>query len=115
MCGGYSILADIKYLSQRFDAQMPAVSYPARYNARPSQELPVILNTEPEKIQLIKWGITPPWKETQLIINTRKESLDTKPFFKSAFRERRCLILADGFYEWAKTDRTKQPYRFVLK
>jgi putative SOS response-associated peptidase YedK len=115
MCGGFSIFADFKYLADRFAAQAPSVFYPARYNARPSQDLPVILNTDPDKIHITKWGITAPWKETQLIINTRKDSLDTKAFFRTAFRERRCLILADGFYEWAKTHGKKQPYRFILK
>lgn len=117
MCGAYSLSTDFGKLSKRFKAKPPKVSYPKRYNIRPSQPLVAILNTDPEQMVLAQWGIIPFWDKTgkKQIINARKDSLE-KPTFKQSFHERRCLILADGFYEW-KTEgsKSKVPYRFTLK
>lgn len=117
MCGAYSLFTDFDKLSKRFKAKPPKVSYPKRYNIRPSQLLVAILNTDPEQMVLAEWGITPFWDKSgkKQIINARKDSLE-KPTFKQSFQERRCLILADGFYEWkAETSKSKTPYRFILK
>jgi putative SOS response-associated peptidase YedK len=78
--------------------------------------VPVIRNVRPNQIELASWGIIPVWDKKKTIINARKDSLD-KPTFKKSFHERRCLILADGFYEWQKPDGAgpKRPFRFVLK
>jgi putative SOS response-associated peptidase YedK len=93
-------------------------TYPSRYNIRPTQAVPVIRNTSPGQIELVSWGIIPYWDKTgkKTIINARKDSLE-KPTFRKSFYERRCLILADGFYEWMKLDdqKAKRPYRFLLK
>lgn len=118
MCGAYSLSTDFGKLSKRFKAKPPKVSYPKRYNIRPSQQLVTILNTDPEQMVLAQWGIIPFWDKTgkKQIINARKDSLE-KPTFKQSLHERRCLILADGFYEWAAApgQKNKTPYRFVLK
>lgn len=117
MCGAYSLSTDFGKLSKRFKAKPPKVSYPKRYNIRPSQPLVAILNTDPEQMVLAQWGIIPFWDKTgkKQIINARKDSLE-KPTFKQSFHERRCLILADGFYEWkAEDSKSKTPYRFTLK
>lgn len=117
MCGAYSLSTDFGKLTKRFKAKPPKVSYPKRYNIRPSQPLVTILNTDPEQMVLAEWGITPFWDKTgkKQIINARKDSLE-KPTFKQSFLERRCLILADGFYEWkAESSKSKTPYRFILK
>lgn len=115
MCGAFSILHPFRDLSGRFNAGYNEISFPPRYNARPSQKLPVILNTDPKEIILATWGYMPPWSTSQGIINARKESLDTKPMYFDAIEHRRCLILADGFYEWAKMNKKKVPFRFTLK
>ena len=115
MCGAFSILHPFRDASQRFNVGYNGPALPPRYNARPGQLLPVILNTAPRVIQLALWGITPPWQTSRPIINARAESLETKPTFTKSFRERRCLILADGFYEWGMVDGSKIPFRFVLK
>jgi putative SOS response-associated peptidase YedK len=76
--------------------------------------LPVILNAEPERIRLVSWGINPFWLKRSRpdgLINARVETLQAK--FREDLAERRCLVLADGFYEWAKTPDGKVPYRFV--
>lgn len=117
MCGAYSLSTDFGKLARRFKAKPPKVSYPKRYNIRPSQPLVTILNTDPEQMVLAQWGIVPFWDKTgkKQIINARADSLE-KPTFKKSFLERRCLILADGFYEWkAESSKSKIPYRFTLK
>src|SRR5690554_1120661 len=67
----------------------------------------------------MKWGLVPYWAKDEKIgykmINARSETIETKPSFKYAFQKRRCLILADGYYEWKKNDAGKIPYRFVMK
>jgi putative SOS response-associated peptidase YedK len=89
----------------------------ARYNAAPSQILPVILSSDPGRIEMLRWGLAPSWflkaKHRDGIINVRAETLREKHTFDADVRQRRCLVLADGFYEW--TRRAKTPYRIVMK
>lgn len=119
MCGRFSIFADPERLAERFQAHLPAETLSPRYNAAPSQSLPVILNEEERKIQLLRWGLVPFWAKDPGIgnrmINARAESLAEKPSFRTALRKRRCLVLADGFYEWQKTPQGKIPMRITLK
>lgn len=118
MCGAYSLTANYEKLSKRFKAKPPKVVQPPRYNIRPTQPLATILNADPEQIVIAQWGIVPYWDKTgkKSIINARADSLE-KPTFKRSFQERRCLILADGFYEWKNIpgQKSKVPYRFILK
>jgi putative SOS response-associated peptidase YedK len=115
MCGRYSITAEPEVLEERFGATF-VEPIERRYNAAPSQTLPVILNAEPKHIRLVSWGINPWWLKRSRgdgLINVRMEAVQTR--FKDDLAERRCLVLADGFYEWAKTTDGKVPYRFVLQ
>jgi putative SOS response-associated peptidase YedK len=85
------------------------------WNLAPTQDLAVITNREPRKVQLFRWGLLPFWarslKEGARMINARSDSVAEKPAFKKAFQRKRCLILADGFYEWKALDKKrKQPY-----
>jgi putative SOS response-associated peptidase YedK len=118
MCGGYTVTKSISALTLRFHARLSKTTFTPRFNARPSQNLPIILNTAPDQIVMAHWGIKPIWavKEglKKEIINTRSESF-LKPTFKHDFESRRCLIPADGYYEWQATPNGKQPYRFKLK
>lgn len=118
MCGAYSLRTDFETLAKRFKAEPPSDSYPNRYNIRPTQAVPVIRNTSPQQIELVSWGIIPFWDKTgkKTIINARKDSLE-KPTFRKSFYERRCLVLADGFYEWMRINdqKVKRPYRFLLE
>jgi putative SOS response-associated peptidase YedK len=106
-------------IEQRFGATFAADVFTPRYNAAPSQSLPVILNAEPTTIQFVAWGLRPAWMakvtKTEGIINVRAETLRTRPTFKRDLAERCCLVLADGFYEWKKTGKQKIPYRIALK
>ena len=113
MCGRFSIFADPDRLAERFDASLPAEGLQARYNAAPTQNLSVILNEDERRIQLLRWGLVPFWAEDPAIgsrmINARSETLAEKPSFRTALKKRRCLVLADGFYEWQKTPDGKVP------
>ncbi len=119
MCGRYMITADGQQLAFRFGAEAPAAGVAARYNAAPTQQLPVIVNAEPTRIQLLTWGLVPAWARDQTggtpLINARLETAATRPSFRDAWRQRRCLVLADGFYEWQRTARGKVPMRIALK
>lgn len=118
MCGAFSILHPFRDISKRFNAGYNEPSDKPRYNVRPSQHIPVILNTAPKQITHALWGIHPVYDRTNkmFFINARDDSLQ-KPTWKSMLNEKRCLIPADGFYEWQKINnpKTKVPYRFELK
>ncbi len=117
MCGRFQISVKGKHISERFNVELFDDMYGPNFNAAPSQKLPVIINQEPQKLNYFKWGLIPFWAKDPSIgfklINTRAESISEKPSFKNAFAKRRCLIPANGFYEWKKPD--KIPYRIFLK
>lgn len=115
MCGGYSLIKNLQKIAGRFETAETGFDFHPRYNVRPGQNMPVVLNTAPRKLTVAHWGITPFSKKTSgQIINTRIESVD-KPVFKKDFLSRRCLIPADGFFEWEKTASGSQPYYFTIK
>ncbi len=116
MCGRYSLSTPVEQLADHFNANLPEIETSPTYNAAPSQNLMVITNKEePRQINLFRWGLVPFWaKDTNIgykMINARAETLLEKPAFKTAFKRRRCLVLADGFYEWQKTKSGKIPHR----
>jgi putative SOS response-associated peptidase YedK len=110
---------DVEVLTKRFHLEPPTVPLKPTYNAAPGQELLSILNAEPDAIALSRWGFLPAWAAGRTgvkpVINARAETIATKAFFSKAFKEQRCLVLADGFYEWQKTKEGKLPYRITLK
>ena len=87
-----------------------------RYNIAPSQDVLAIVQHGPEReATFLQWGLIPSWsKEAKGIINARVETIDDKPTFSESFRNRRCLILADGFYEWERMGKISQPYYFQM-
>ncbi len=117
MCGRYTIFTPPDDIEDRFDATFERPPKP-RYNAAPGQHLPVITNDAPETITQFKGGLIPQWADNPKIgnrlINARAETVHEKRSFRNAYENRRCLVLADGFYEWADTGEGKQPYRVVL-
>src|SRR5919108_3290276 len=119
MCGRFSVAYDREVLEARFQAAFDESLFQPRYNAAPSQALPVILNTEPDTIKRLAWGLRPAWARSiskkDGIINVRAETLRERPTFKKDLAERRCLVLADSFYEWKKAGKQKIPYRIALK
>jgi putative SOS response-associated peptidase YedK len=118
MCGRYTIFTKAEALAARFHAVLPVKTFPATYNAAPSQEQLTILNDNPDAITRASWGFVPAWAagrpDVTPVINARTETVASKPYVREAFKATRCLILADGFYEWKKTDGRKMPYRIAL-
>ena len=106
MCGRYSIAIEKEDLEEAFGVRI-SEPFMKRYNAAPSQELPVILNNSPETISYVSWGLSPAWmskmKNFRGLINVRAETLRDRRTFRQDLLERRCLIPADGFYEWKKS------------
>lgn len=89
-----------------------------RYNIAPSQWAPIIPDFDVSHMHFFKWGLIPSWAKDMKIahkmINARGETVHEKPAFKHSFRAKRCLVIADGFYEWKKMGKDKQPYRITL-
>lgn len=118
MCGRFSLTTGEATLNERFRLSGGIEPYVARYNCAPTQNLAVIINEEPRCLRFFRWGLIPFWAKDEKIgsklINARAEGIDEKPSYRNAFRMRRCLIPADGFYEW-KNESGKTPYRITLK
>lgn len=119
MCGRFSIFSPLEVLRERFRADPPGEPVYPRYNAAPGQRLIVIPMDDPHKMHLYKWGLIPHWAKDpgigNSLINARSETLKEKPAFRGYLNKGRCLVLADGFYEWKRTDGRKVPYRVELK
>jgi putative SOS response-associated peptidase YedK len=118
MCGRYSLSKSKIQLEERFQAEMLG-DFKPRYNIAPTQLVPVITSDSPKGFSFFYWGITPDFAKnkpvSQKFINARAESIHEKVSFKQSFQKRRCLIPADGFFEWKKLGKkTKIPYRFTL-
>jgi len=118
MCGRYSFILEDEMIKERFGVTVRSAIYKARYNCAPGQKLAVISNENPGELSLYRWGLIPFWAKDQKIgyklINARSESVLEKPSFKNPFRNRRCLVLSDGFYEWRK-EAVKTPFRIRRK
>ncbi|HTV35659.1 MAG TPA: SOS response-associated peptidase [Xanthobacteraceae bacterium] len=114
MCGRYVITSSPAAIRALFGyPEQP--NFPARYNVAPTQPIAVVrLHEGRRQFALMRWGLIPSWvkdpKTFSLLINARGESVIDKPAFRAAMRRRRCLIPADGFYEWKEIGGRKQPY-----
>jgi putative SOS response-associated peptidase YedK len=115
MCSRFSLISVGEFLAKRFDVEIDATIAP-HYNIAPSQEIVLITQSEPKKFTKARWGLVPSWSTDgkSKFINARAESLLTKASFKDAFLHSRCLIPADGFYEWKAAGKVKVPYRITL-
>jgi putative SOS response-associated peptidase YedK len=112
MCGRYTLTTRGEEIAEAFDAVVGAAPssewWKPRFNVAPTQPAPVIVTSEPgRKIEMMRWGLVPHWagpggQRAPLMINARVETLEAKAIFRDALRRRRCLIPADGFYEWLR-------------
>lgn len=115
MCGRYA-LTDLKAIvkDNRFQLQLFPPSLSPRYNIAPSQSVPAILNQAPRELRLVRWGLIPSWAKDPTIgyrmINARAETIAEKPAFRRPLQRQRCLIPADGFYEWQRLGTRKVPH-----
>lgn len=117
MCGRFSLTTEEQQLNEFFNLAGGESPYVPRYNGAPTQQLAVITDQVPNRLQYFRWGLIPFWakkvpKHIQLI-NARAESITEKPAFRQIFKSKRCLIPADGFYEWVHQGK-KVPWRFTM-
>jgi putative SOS response-associated peptidase YedK len=119
MCGRFQISKTEDQIQIRFHVDVEKEWLKQIFNAGPMMQLPVITNEEPEHLNFFRWGLVPYWAKDAAIgvkmINAKSETLAEKPAFKSALQKRRCLIPANGFYEWEKAGKSKIPHRFFLE
>ncbi|MED3572615.1 SOS response-associated peptidase [Cytobacillus praedii] len=123
MCGRFTLTATFTEIIQRFEiaAAIEEELYNPNYNVAPSQSvLSVINDGSKNRLGFLRWGLIPPWAKDMKIgnkmINARAETIAEKPSFRSAFKKKRCLIIADSFYEWKRhDDQTKTPMRIKLR
>jgi putative SOS response-associated peptidase YedK len=121
MCGRYTAAKDFGELIKLMGIVMARVPFFApRYNIAPTQLAPVIFQDhgQPE-VKLMRWGLIPSWAKDESVgnalINARSETIESRTAFREAFKKRRCLILADSFYEWKEINGERQPFRVMLK
>lgn len=121
MCGRYTQTRVEAILRKRFRFEAGGPELHARYNLAPGQDAPVVLVSEgARRLELLRWGLVPSWSkdptDAARRINARSETAAERPTFRDAFARRRCLVLADGFYEWRKPAAgPRQPVRFRLR
>ena len=118
MCGRYTLTIDIKTIAEKFGVPASLETSP-RYNVAPTQEVVTIMRNGTSHLALLRWGLIPSWAKDESIgsrmINARAESLAEKASFKGLLRSKRCLVIADGFYEWRQENGFKTPMYITLK
>jgi putative SOS response-associated peptidase YedK len=123
MCGRFTLTATFEEIIDRFDIQafLDEENYAPSYNIAPSQAVLAVINDgKSNRMGFLKWGLVPPWAKDPAIghkmINARAETISEKPSFRNAFNKKRCLVIADSFYEWKRhEDKSKTPIRIKLK
>ncbi|BAZ54242.1 hypothetical protein NIES4103_69270 (plasmid) [Nostoc sp. NIES-4103] len=121
MCGRFTLNQPATVLAQVFGVQLVADLAP-QYNIAPTQMVATVLHnphSDQREFQYLRWGLIPSWAKDPgmgaKLINARAETVAEKPAFRSAFKRQRCLVLADGFYEWQRQQGKKQPFYFRLQ
>src|SRR5208282_553909 len=121
MCGRYRLSRRKQIIEEQFDTTDWQDDWNPRHNIAPTQPVPVIRQHPKEPVRQLsrmKWGLIPAWSKDASgaagMINARSETAATKPAFRDPLRYRRCLIPADGFYEWKRDGKTKQPFCFEV-
>jgi putative SOS response-associated peptidase YedK len=121
MCGRFGLFSPLEVLQERFYFELKQeVEWKPRYNVAPSQPVLAVVQADGQRRGVFfRWGLVPFWAKDPKIgykmINARAETIAEKPSYRHLIRRKRCLILADGFYEWKKTEKGKQPYLIRLK
>lgn len=115
MCGRYTLTVPLDNLVEAFQVSPPDFGFSPRYNIAPTQKVPVVAQDDRgRRMGLLQWGLVPSWADDpsmgSRLINARSETVAEKPSFRSAFRRRRCLVPADGFFEWKKEEGGKTPF-----
>ena len=118
MCGRFTLSTDITTVAKVFGVA-PSLQAAPRYNIAPTQDVIAVMNNGSLHLDMLRWGLIPSWAKDESIgskmINARAETLAEKPSFKRLLRSKRCLVVADGFYEWKKEHGGKTPMYITLK
>ena len=118
MCGRYSLIADIGELEERFGFDGNHLNHAPSYNIVPTQMALTVTNGGGRHASYMRWGLIPSWAKSASVgsrmINARAETVAERPSFRTALRRRRCLVLADGFYEWQRTGSKSRPMRIMM-
>lgn len=119
MCGRYSLTSSLSELAQRFEFDSEPEGIVPRYNVAPTQQVLAVVGGEPRRAGFMRWGLIPSWSKdgpsSRPLINARAETVAEKPSFRDSLKRRRCLILADGFYEWQTAGDAKRPMRVTMR
>jgi putative SOS response-associated peptidase YedK len=106
----------MRQIADIFQAPLPGFDITPRYNVSPGQLVPAVRGTDQREIVQLRWGLIPSWSKDAKIafscLNARADTVKTKPAFRSAYKSRRCLIPADGYYEWLRQGKDKLPYLY---
>jgi putative SOS response-associated peptidase YedK len=119
MCGRFTLTADLEQIAERFSFRATQLALQPHYNIAPSQPVLTVIGAEERRAGFPRWGLIPSWAKDPSIgdrmINARAETLAEKPSFQRALQKRRCLVIADGFYEWQQEGKKKTPLYITLK
>ena len=119
MCGRYRLAADLEDIQQRFELFDSELTYSLRYNIAPTQPVLAVTNDEGKQAAYLRWGLIPSWAKSasagNRLINARAETVAERPSFRTALASRRCLVIADGFYEWQRIGNARRPIRVSMK
>jgi putative SOS response-associated peptidase YedK len=118
MCGRYTLRTPLSILATQFAFDLGAMlpGFEPRYNIAPTQDVPAVRLDGNRQLAVLRWGLIPSWaKDAKLAqINARGDTVATKPMFRAAYKKRRCLVLADGYYEWERSGKTKLPWLYEV-
>ena len=119
MCGRYSLAADLEDIQRRFELFDSELTYSPRYNIAPTQLVLAVMNLNGRQGSYMRWGLIPSWAKSASVgnrlINARAETVAERPSFRTALARRRCLVIADGFYEWQRVGNARRPMRVTMK
>jgi len=119
MCGRFGYSLTREEVEERFGLKKVPAGLAPKYNVPPGTDVPAVLNTSADELKFIRWGLIPHWAKEEKtkfnLINAKAETVTEKPMFKGLVHSKRCLILADCFYEWKKVGVKKVPYRILMK
>ena len=119
MCGRYSLTSSLSELAQRFEFDSEPEGFVPRYNVAPTQQVLAVVGGDARRAGFMRWGLIPSWSKdgpsSRPLINARAETVAEKPSFRDSLKRRRCLILADGFYEWQREGDAKHPMRVAMR
>lgn len=119
MCGRFTRTTNLIDIANEFGVDEVTADLDPSYNIAPTQQVAVILTDDTKRLVQVRWGLVPSWAKDLAIgnkmINARAETITEKASFRNAFKKRRCLVVADGFYEWQRVGTSKQPVYIHLK